>query len=682
MKHFFIIIFFLSAFFTNAQKVSLQKAQQAATQFLGTSKVELSSFRIQKEGKDTLAYFFNSDKGFIMISGDRNIMPVLAYSPDTRYEAQQIAPAAEMWFNHYYSQIREVKSSKTFNVKAQEAWEHLLSGASSKVEEEEVRPFITSKWGQEDNYNFYCPRDLTGSFNGRAVTGCVATAMAQILYYFRFPESGIGSYQYEYENYGTISANFETAHYDYDAMTDEPTKINPAASLLIHHLGVAVDMKYGPKSSGMTNHKAAYALKTYFKLSPKTQYVFRDTTKLNWDSLIVTHLHQRIPLYYAGWSDTVYNNGHAFVCDGYKKTEIGYWYHFNFGWNGRSDAYFYTNSLRPGGYNFNLAQELIINAYPDTAHYSYPAPLQSGSKLLTSAAGSFENTINSDLVDFTWRIKPDLHNLTSIDFSLQYELAENDTIFISSNDPAVPDRMFTDSIGVFKRPYSDEIHVRFLRHNTEKQSVFKGNYNSAYPTYCGGFIPPFTSSGTSVSDGSGEENYNNCTRCKYNVFLRDSKAITIKFTQFETEPNEDILYIYDNSGNKLTLLEALSGTLTDTVLTFHTDRLQFIFETSATNTFPGWEFIFYDSSDILENADSEWRVYPNPSTGIFYLQTTGSINQPYMAKIFTLDSKYLFSVPVMQSQTELNLSSFPSGSYIVQLFSRQTMVKKFILVNQ
>jgi hypothetical protein len=687
MKRFFFLISFLSAFLTNAQTVSFREAQQVATHFFGASKMELSSFHIQTEGKDTLAYFFNSAKGFVLISGDRNIVPILAYSLESRYEAQQIVPAAEMWFNHYYSQIRELKGSKTVNIKAQEAWEQILSGSASKTDEEEVRPFITSKWGQEDRYNFYCPRDPSGSFNGRAVTGCVATAMAQILYYFRFPESGTGSYQYEHKDYGTISADFETAHYDYDAMTDVPTRINPAASLLIHHLGVAVDMEYGINASGMNNHKAAYALKTYFKFSPETQYVFRGDSipAAYWDSLIVTHLHQRIPLYYAGWSIPDIE-GHAFVCDGYQKKNGRYYYHFNFGWDGSRDGYFYTDALNLSGTNFNLAQELIINAYPDTALYSYPTPLLSGNKQLTSVSGSFKNTVNRDFTDFTWTIKPDLHNLTSIDFSFQYELVENDTVFITSNDPAVPNIILTDTTGIFTQTYhSNEIHVRFLRHNTAFQSIFKGNYNSAYPVYCSG-ITVFNSSGVTVSDGSGNANYNNCTRCRYRIFLRNSTDIKVKFTQFETEADKDILYIYDFTGNKYTLLEALSGILTDSVFTFHTNNLLFIFETSATNTFPGWEFIFYDNSDILEHEKSEWNVYPNPTSGKLHV-TSDYRDVLHITNIEVFDvigkkQKVESKKQKAEKETVIDLSHLPAGIYFLQITTDTGIVTRKVIKEQ
>ena len=119
-------------------------------------------------------------------------------------------------------------------------------------------------------------------------------------------------------------------------------------------------MVYGPNGSGMYNHRAAIVLRSFFKYLPETEYVYRDSTSMDWDSLLVSHLDRQIPMYYAGWSVPTIN-GHAFVLDGYQS---GDYYHFNWGWSGSYDGYFYTNSLNPGGSNFNLAQEVMQALIP------------------------------------------------------------------------------------------------------------------------------------------------------------------------------------------------------------------------------------------------------------------------------------------------------------------------------
>ncbi|MDR1183092.1 MAG: C10 family peptidase, partial [Bacteroidales bacterium] len=354
-----------------AQPVSFEEAEQAAQHFFGkVHKSMQTCASVSVEGQDTLFYIFNADKGFVVVSGEKKAIPILAYSTENNYNAENIIPPVQMWMNYYQRQLTELRQDETSqqSVSVANSWKELATPFKQhkNTTGSSATPLLlTSRWGQGKLYNYYCPKDEKGlNSNKRAVTGCVATAMAQLMYYFRFPQSGTGSYSYTHKVYGELAADFENARYDYSSMPDRPTNINPDISLLMYHCGVAVDMEYGPDASGMYNHKAADVLKRHFKFSQQTQYVYRDKTTLDWDSLIVTHIDNRIPLYYAGWSvpDT---NGHAFICDAYQiDTNGNHYYHFNFGWDGSSDGYFYTDSLSPGGNNFNLAQELIINAYP------------------------------------------------------------------------------------------------------------------------------------------------------------------------------------------------------------------------------------------------------------------------------------------------------------------------------
>ena len=128
-------------------------------------------------------------------------------------------------------------------------------------------------------------------------------------------------------------------------------------------------MVYGPDGSGMYNHKAAYHLKTFFKYSPETQYVFRDSTTMDWDSLLIPILTRK--------SRCIMQDGPSLILTAMllfaTVTRETDYFHFNWGWSGSYDGYFYTDNLTPGGNLFNLAQELIINAVPDTNLYDYPA---------------------------------------------------------------------------------------------------------------------------------------------------------------------------------------------------------------------------------------------------------------------------------------------------------------------
>ena len=692
MKKIFTLILICITSFVQAQNVSFAEAEKVASlHFANDRSNQISCALIAHDKLDTLFYVMNHGESWVLIPADKNCVPVLAFSNEGSYSEESVIPPVKMWLDNYKEQIKEMKSRKSFNPDAQAQWKRLLSSKADEIDiTKEVAPLLTSKWGQGDNFNFYCPKDLAGK-NGRAVTGCVATALAQILYYFRFPESGTGSYTYEHDTYGTLSANFEEATYDYEAMADVPGSINPAASNLISHLGISVDMVYGAGASGMFNHKGAYTLHTYFKYSPETQYLFRDSVNVNWDSVIVHHLDQKIPLYYAGWGRP-YTEGHGFVCDGYKlDVDTNYYFHFNFGWDGAYDGYFYTNNLVVGGMNFKLAQELIINAYPDTTLYTYPDTPLTGSRTLTDESGSFHDGsapaqgYNPNM-DYTWLIKPGVDNLTSISFNLQYQIAENDTLFVSTDDNAIQDHVLTnDAASLAFTSNGSEIRVRFKSSSHDNTLLgFKGNYSSNYTRYCTGSTIYTTNSGQ-FGDGSNDKNYNNCTYCEKRIRVGNSMPfITLTFNSFETEEGEDFLYIYDTRDN--TLLETLSGNHTGRSFTFNSNRLNLIFETSAYTTYPGWELTYTGSETGIStyNNQQTYSLYPNPANDYIYIQSTGnntSSNQPDI-HIYDIYGRLLLQQKTTGETTQVNIANLSSGMYILKIMDNHSLVDSFKMVKE
>ncbi len=688
MKRLFILFSILLVIHTiNSQQITYNEAQKVAQNFFSKQQKSTKTCSyIAKDKRDTLFYVFNATKGFVIIAADKRSVPILAFSEKNIFETDNIIPPVEMWLEHYKNQIQLLKSSpEKISNKNIQLWNKLLKNQKDFENDIEfISPLLTSKWGQGANYNYFCPKDEMGT-NGRAVTGCVATAMAQLMYYFRFPTTGIGAYSYNHDVYNTIEADFSAALYDYAAMTDIPNTINAAASLLIHHCGVAVDMVYGPKSSGMYNHKAAYALRTYFRYSPTTEYVFRDTTTQNWDSIIVSHLNQKIPLYYAGWSvpDT---NGHGFICDGYQHIDSNYYYHFNFGWDGYMDGYFYTNTLSPGGNNFNLAQEIIINAYPDTSLYVYPDNKTIvGETILTAEAGSFEDGSGriynySNNMDYTWKIIPDLDSIQKIDFYIQYQIAENDTLFITSNDKNGEDIIITnDSADMKLVVIGTEITVRFTSQNASTKDGFYAYYITTIPIYCSP-LQIVTAKSGKIEDGSGNKRYNNFTECKKQLKINGVTSITLNFTKFETEKEKDILYIYDYSSSQKDLLVSLSGNIGDTTFTFNSNFLFFSFKTDEKNTFDGWELNY--TSGIIgvydkEDFENQIILYPNPATDKLIIDLEHyKVNRislyDYMGKQL---KHYYIKTPIIT----IDVSDLAKGMYFININTNTgNITKKFI----
>jgi len=676
-----------------SQPVSLREAEETAQNFFGKTHKSLQTCAdMSIDGSDTLFYVFNATNAFVVISADKKAIPILAYSTESSYDADHVIPPVKMWLDYYRQQLLAIRKDEAFcqSPSVGKAWKNLQQPTKMRksTTSNTPTPLLTSNWGQGKPYNYYCPKDAAGP-NGRVVTGCVATAMAQLMYYFRFPTQGEGSYEYTWEPYGKLSADFGNAVYDYSAMIDEPSEINPAISLLMYHCGVAVDMEYGPDGSGMTNHSAAYVLNKYFHFSPQTQYVFREITDLDWDSLIVSHIDNKIPLYYAGWGDA--NAGHAFVCDAYQiDSNNNYYYHFNFGWDGQANGYFYTNNLHVGGYNFTLWQEIIINAYPDTLQFKYPNPLPlTGTTVLTTETGSFTDGTIYDCpqnMNYTWIIRPDVDDIENIAFDIQYKLAEGDTIVVVSADGKT-NRTFTNETSTFSANIVDtEVRVNLKTTNdTAYSGGFSANYAVKRKIYCTGLSRRLTAKQGTIDDGSGNSRYSNLTSCKWTISVTGAHSITIRFSKFETEKDKDILSISDLSqGVNPILLTQLSGNLTDSAYTFNTNYLAFLFETDEKNIFQGWT-LFYNTdlsnTTIDFEDDKKINSFPNPVNGNFFIDVSEPLTNGNV-QLFDMYGKLLKKQAFDEKQLQLNVSDIAPGVYVVKIIEENRVLKIVKLVKE
>lgn len=677
-----MFLIFVSLFTASlAQSITLQEATTVAQRFFEQNGKTFTRCAkvIQDEQEDPLLYIFNAENGFVVVSGDKSAPPILSFSDQQLYNESDVVPPAEMWINHYADQIREIKKQHIVQDQFISQWEAILSGAPVFRSGDEVEPLMLSKWDQGEYYNYYCPRDPAGK-NGRVVTGCVATALAQLIYYFRFPETGTGSYSYTDENYGVQSADYSNATYNYNAMCDVPSCINTEISKLIYHLGVGVDMHYGPDGSGMTNHSAARVLRTYFKYSPETEYLFRDSTDLNWDSVIISHLNRRIPLYYAGWSVPDIN-GHGFICDGYKTVDSSYFFHFNFGWSGYMDNYYYTDALVVSGSNFNLAQELIINAYPDTTQYTYPTPQPlTGSLTLTADEGTFTDGSPTyehceDGKYFTWNIEPEPTNLEKVTLNIDYRLAAGDTLFVT-NPYVNTFEMRTADTGTLSVDWGTaSLYVHLITHSSTSEG-FRAHYTAHRYTFCSG-IRVFSSATGNIEDGSGDHDYNNLTTCKYRIVLGAYSAIHVDINMLDLEEGKDFLYFYDNTMSDGHHLLTLTGNMSNTSYTFETRRLLMVLETDETGTAGGFS-IDYEGGQVgvEELSRQELSLYPNPAKDRLHLSYSTPIQQ---VDILNAEGELLHRETPSSENVSLQVGHLPAGIYMVRITTEeQVFTKKFI----
>ena len=673
MKQFFLFTFalILSLLSLRAQTVTPEEAASVAAAFFQSQDRQLSrsAHTTVRDGRNLL-YIFNAENGYVVISGDKRTPPILAFSDHQQYQPGEVIPPARMWLDSYADQIAELQQMP--EGAEHPAWDHILGQRALPRNGEEIAPLTHSRWSQEEFYNYYCPRDYAGP-NNRCVTGCVATAMGQLMYYFRWPHTGVGSYSYVDENYGEQSADYGNTTYDYSAMCDVPNAINTEISKLIYHCGVGVDMHYGVNGSGMYNHSAAYVLRTYFKYSPETQYVFRDSSTLDWDSLIISHLEREIPLYYAGWSVPDIN-GHGFICDGYKIVDSAYYYHFNFGWGGSHDGYFITTHLNTAGTHFNLAQELIINAYPDTNLYEYPAPQTAvGDTTLTSHSGSFLNAHAPS--DYTWHIRPGVPNLERIKLSVRFNLSASDTLYINPDNCWQPIIILTDTTGSLTVNWDcAEIMVHYQGNGAGQR--FFASYSAQQPQFCVSYLNSGALSGT-FDDGSGDDNYLPLTACQYKITILNRPFINLHFTKFDLEEGHDFLYIFYQSPSEDNLLATFTGHMPDTIVSFDKRRLVLVFESDEQNEEDGFEIEFEGSITDVQNIELQrFRIFPNPANHILNVEADESIEE---ISVYNTMGQCLQKVHPSEDHFQLNLSGVPAGVYFLQIETRgNSQTCKFI----
>ncbi|MEZ5106983.1 MAG: thiol protease/hemagglutinin PrtT [Draconibacterium sp.] len=339
---------------------------------------EFSNSESLKSASEPLFYIFNikEDGGFVIVSAEDRTTPVLGFSLKGEYKANENTPPAfNEWMENYKRQIISIKSNelKSSNV-ANADWEMYLNSASLKsaASIEEVSPMVTTTWSQNNYYNDLCPENSLG----HAMTGCVATAMGQIMKFWDYPPSctAIPGYvdQPEYDQdsnpvpdtgYGTIPAVSPTA-YNWTSMPDVLNSATPgtkvdAVAKLLYHCGVAVQMDYGPYLSSSYVEDAVTAFRNYFDYSSTTKMVYKGNySNTSWKNLLVNELNNGRPVLYRGDNGI---SGHAFVCDGYQGTDF---FHFNWGWGGYLDNYFYLDDITPADMDFSSHQGAIIGIAP------------------------------------------------------------------------------------------------------------------------------------------------------------------------------------------------------------------------------------------------------------------------------------------------------------------------------
>ena len=421
-----------------AERVTPETARKVAATFLSNNGAKAAQLTdLSKAAGFSNLYIFNGEQGFVVMAADDCVQPILGYSLTGRFVVENMPTNVSGWLQGYNDEIQYAVDSKMkATAETAKLWRDLISGNSKAGRATAVVDNLLSTiWDQDPYYNAMCPYD--SQVGELTVTGCVATAMAQIMRYWEHPIHGTGSHSYTHSKYGVQSANYGNTTYNWDNMPNSIHSANNDIAQLMYHCGVSVDMDYNIADnggSGAATADVANALTNYFDYQQST---FRSKVffESSWVSMLKAELDNGRPLQYSGRGS---GGGHSFVCCGYDSDDNFY---FNWGWSGRNDGFYALNNLVPGsggsggaGYSFTQSQGAIFGIQPNTPSIDPP---------------TIATAVNGTNVTITWN-----------------EISDADSYRLYRNGNLIESSLTTTSYTDTDLPYGEHAyHVKSVKSN-------------------------------------------------------------------------------------------------------------------------------------------------------------------------------------------------------------------------
>jgi hypothetical protein len=368
-----------------AKPVDVAKAQRLGLNFVqhkamfaknAVQDIQLAYIHHADNGMATM-YVFNFNGGYVIVSADDSSSPILGYSDQGQFDYASTPDGLRYMLDELsrgiatvVGQGRPISRDIVSRWKNLESYGYLHADKGLPI----VEPLVQQRWDQMAPFNMYVPDGCP--------TGCVATAMAQIMKYWEWPVTGTGEHSYSAPFYGEQYANFGATTYDWANMLDfygsgSTQEEKEAVATLMYHCGVSVNMNYEHGGSGAFSADVPQAISTYFSYSDHATFVNKGASYDEWIALLKSNIDRRVPVYYSGYSE---DGGHAFICDGY---DVDGLFHFNFGWSGTSNAFILID-----GENFEYTggQSAVVDFVPN---YIYDA--------MPQASENFSVSIDNDV---------------------------------------------------------------------------------------------------------------------------------------------------------------------------------------------------------------------------------------------------------------------------------------------
>lgn len=655
--------------------------QRAASVAPNAMDYELKNFTPVKAEGQVVMGILNFENGFLIMAADDASQPVLAYSFEGGFYQEDAAPGAMMMLHQYEQEILQLKREHIdASEEIRKQWAALESKGVAAVTSVVVEPLITAKWNQTRYYNRYSPLDVDAgsSYDYRTPNGCVAVAMAMIMYYYRYPLHGNGSHT-NYTDYGSFSVNFAQQTYDYEKMYDELSGYTDEVAKLIFHCATAVNMQYAADGSGAYSEDVPDAVKNYFGYSSECELHRKWGAQNNqWRNLIETELDASRPVYFSGRSE---DGGHAFVCDGYDSDNH---FHFNFGWGGSSNGYYALSNENNAVNGFSGNQQIVTHFYPGSSDY----PFFCNSKVINSLCGtledgsSIENYQNDSHCE--WVITEDSVNSISVNFDYFSTQENHDFLRFWDGNPSQGNLLLALS-GEMPSPdhYTFETDSLYVTFDTDADGTDAGwrFYYQVNRRMYACFSGIYHDCSGSLSDGSGDATYKPNASCFWNLRIPNASWIKLTFLDFDLSP-EDELRIYDQSGMQSNLLYSLTGSSVPDPITIDASSIRITFLSDNSNQRDGftlhWTTDCAEGVEEFENSDNI-SVSPNPASNCLTVGIPAAVGVGTV-EVYDMTGRLVLTQYVSEPQVELSVADLVNGLYLLKVKSQNRIFNTKVVI--